>query len=286
MSQSGLQRTLAASVSVHGIGYWSDRDITVTFQPAEPDSGIVFVREDLPEKPRIPVSPEYRISIPRRTSLEKNGARVEMVEHILSALTGMQVDNCEIRVTGTEMPGMDGSALAFVEAFESVGYETQDVPAHTLSLNAPLRQEEVFSERHCFVSAGPADALRIAFEIRYAQLAAIGTQNAEFLITPETYRKEIAPCRTFVTRQEAEAFLSQGLARRATFQDLLVFDDSGLIGNSLRFPNECVRHKILDLIGDLALLKGRLNAKIQAFCSGHELNAKLAQAILAQNRKI
>ena len=96
MSQSGLQRTLAASVSVHGIGYWSDRDITVTFQPAEPDSGIVFVREDLPEKPRIPVSPEYRISIPRRTSLEKNGARVEMVEHILSALTGMQVDNCEM----------------------------------------------------------------------------------------------------------------------------------------------------------------------------------------------
>ena len=284
MSQSGLQRTLAAPVSVQGIGYWSDRDITVTFQPAEPDSGFVFVREDLTGKPRIPVSPEYRISIPRRTSLEKNGARVEMVEHILSALTGMQVDNCEIRVTGTEMPGMDGSALAFVEAFESVGYETQEVPARTLSLNVPLIQEEELQDRHCFVSAEPAEDLKIAFEIRYAHPASIGTQNAEFLLTPEIYRKEIAPCRTFVTRQEAEAFLSQGLAKRATFQDLLVFDESGLIGNSLRFPNECVRHKILDLSGDLALLKYRLNARIQAYCSGHELNAKLAGSILAQNQ--
>ena len=283
MSQSGLQRTLAAPVSIHGIGYWSDRDISVTFQPAEPDSGFVFVREDLPGKPRIPVSPEYRISIPRRTSLEKNGARVEMVEHILSALTGMQVDNCEICVTSTEMPGMDGSALAFVEAFESVGYETLNVPARRLALKTSVTQEENVQGRLCSVSASPAEELKIAFEIRYAEPASIGTQCAKFPITPEIYRKEIAPCRTFVTRREAEAFLRQGLARRATFQDLLVFDDSGLIENTLRFPNECVRHKILDLVGDLALLNGRLNAHIQAFCSGHELNAKLARNILAQN---
>ena len=149
-----FQRTLAAPVSVDGIGYWSDRDITVTFQPSDPGSGLVFVRDDLPGKPRIPASPEFRVAIPRRTSLEKDGARVEMVEHVLSALTGMGVENCEIHVTACEMPGMDGSALAFVEAFDSVGYETQDAPAKILTLSQPLTVRDSATDR--WVTAEPA----------------------------------------------------------------------------------------------------------------------------------
>ena len=273
-----FQRTLAASVSVDGIGYWSDRDITVTFQPSDPGSGLVFVRDDLPGKPRIPASPEFRVAIPRRTSLEKDGARVEMVEHILSALTGMGVENCEIHVTACEMPGMDGSALAFVEAFDSVGYETQDAPANILTLSQPLTVRDSATDR--WVTAEPAAELRLEFELLYKTASPIENQTAEFTLTPEIYRREIAPCRTFVTQAEAEAFLSAGLAKRATFQDLLVFGPNGPIENSVRFPNECARHKILDLIGDLALLGSRLQASVHAFRSGHDLNAQVVRTIL------
>ena len=273
-----FQRTLAAPVSIDGIGYWSDRDITVTFQPSDPGSGLVFVRDDLPGKPRIPASPEFRVAIPRRTSLEKDGARVEMVEHILSALTGMGVENCEIHVTACEMPGMDGSALAFVEAFDSVGYETQDAPAKILTLSQPLTVRDSATDR--WVTTEPAPELRLEFELLYKTASPIENQTAEFTLTPEIYRREIAPCRTFVTQAEAEAFLSAGLAKRATFQDLLVFGPNGPIENSVRFPNECARHKILDLIGDLALLGSRLRANVHAFRSGHDLNAQVVRTIL------
>ncbi|MBE6427370.1 MAG: UDP-3-O-[3-hydroxymyristoyl] N-acetylglucosamine deacetylase [Planctomycetaceae bacterium] len=280
MIQPGPQRTLAAPISVHGIGYWSDRDITVTFMPAEPDSGLVFVREDLPGKPRIPVRPEYRIAIPRRTSLEKNGARVEMVEHVLSALKGMNVDNCEIRVTAVEMPGLDGSAADFVTAFDSVGYEEQNVPQKQWLVTEAFTQKDPDPTRSRFVSAAPAEELQISFDIRYGQKSPIGNQTAQITLSPEVYRNEIAPCRTFVTRQEADAILKAGLAKRATYQDLLVFGENGPIENTLRFPNECARHKLLDIIGDLALLQGRLFANVRAFCSGHDLNALFVKQIL------
>ncbi|MBR0190886.1 MAG: UDP-3-O-[Thermoguttaceae bacterium] len=273
-----FQRTLAAPVSVDGIGYWSDRDITVTFQPSDPGSGLVFVRDDLPGKPRIPASPEFRVAIPRRTSLEKDGAKVEMVEHVLSALTGMGVENCEIHVTACEMPGMDGSALAFVEAFDSIGYETQDAPAKILTLSQPLTVRDDATDR--WVTVEPAAELRLEFELLYKTASPIENQTAEFTLTPEIYRREIAPCRTFVTQAEAEAFLNAGLAKRATFQDLLVFGPDGPIENAVRFPNECARHKILDLIGDLALLGSRLQANVHAFRSGHDLNAQVVRTIL------
>jgi len=277
MSKS-FQRTLVAPVSIDGIGYWTDRDVSVTFQPAAPGTGLVFVRDDLPGKPRIPVSPEFRVAIPRRTSLEKDGARVEMVEHILSALVGMSVENCEIHVTACEMPGMDGSARAFVEAFDSVGYETQDAPARILTLSRSFTERDPASQR--WVTVQPAPKLRLGFEIRYGEGSPIGNQSAEFTLTPEVYRSEIAPCRTFVTRAEADAFLNAGLAKRVTYRDLLVFGENGPIENSLLFPNECVRHKILDLIGDLALLGSRLQADVRAFCSGHDLNARVVRKIL------
>jgi UDP-3-O-acyl N-acetylglucosamine deacetylase len=273
-----FQRTLAAPVSVDGIGYWSDRDITVMFQPSDPGSGLVFVRDDLPGKPRIPASPEFRVAIPRRTSLEKDGARVEMVEHVLSALTGMGIENCEIHVTACEMPGMDGSALAFVEAFDSVGYETQDAPAKILTLSQPLTVRDSASDR--WVTVHPAPELRLEFELLYKTASPIENQTAEFTLGPEIYRREIAPCRTFVTQAEAEAFLSAGLAKRTMYQDLLVFGPNGPIENSVRFPNECARHKILDLIGDLALLGSRLRANVHAFRSGHDLNAQVVRTIL------
>lgn len=279
MTHSGFQRTLAAPVSVHGIGYWTDRDITVTFMPAEPNFGLRFIREDLPGKPEIPVCPENRIAIPRRTSLEKNGARVEMVEHVLSALKGMNVDNCEIRVTATEMPGLDGSALEFVRAFDRVGYEEQNVPPKRWNVRESFTQKDPDPTRIRFVSVAPAEELQISFDVRYGEKSPIGNQTAQITLSPEVYRNEIAPCRTFVTRQEADAILRAGLAKRATYQDLLVFGENGPIENSLRFPNECARHKLLDLIGDLTLLQGRLSANVRAFCSGHDLNALFVKQI-------
>lgn len=294
---AAFQRTLAASVSLPGVGYWSDRDVQVTFSPAEPNTGLIFVRDDLPETPRIPAAMEYRIEIPRRTSLEKDGVRVEMVEHILSALVGMQVDNCEIHVDSVEMPGLDGSARAVVEALDSVGYETQDVPVPVLTVSSPLFQtpeESIYvhkspisstilssKRKERWISVTPSENFSASFEICYGSNSPIGNQSVSFSsLTPDVYRREIAPCRTFVTQEEAEAFLNAGLARRTTFQDLLVFGPNGPVGNSLIFSNECARHKMLDLLGDLALLRSRLHAHVEAYCSGHDLNTLLVRQLL------
>ncbi|MDO4569198.1 MAG: UDP-3-O-acyl-N-acetylglucosamine deacetylase [Planctomycetia bacterium] len=276
-----FQRTIASAVRIEGYGYWSGEDILVEFSPAPPNSGIVFTRTDLPNVSPIPANVDYLIEVPRRTSLARGGARVEMIEHIMSALAGMWVDNCEVRVSGVEMPALDGSALPFVEAFDAVGYEEQDRRV------APIEIRDVFElvaparKRKIAVSPSELDALELSFEVDYGTTCAIGRQKVQFVLTPEVFRREIAPCRTFLTDREAGKILAAGLAQRATYQDLLVFDSNGPIDNSLRFQDECARHKVLDLVGDLALAGRPMAAKIVGSCSGHDLNVRVVQKILA-----
>ncbi|MDO4585017.1 MAG: UDP-3-O-acyl-N-acetylglucosamine deacetylase [Planctomycetia bacterium] len=281
MSFPRFQRTLAAPVKVEGFGYWSGKDVEVEFRPAEVDAGIVFVRKDLPARPRIAVSPENRLEIPRRTSLGTGNGRVEMVEHVLAALAGMWVDNCEIHVTAAEMPGLDGSAYPFVAAFDSVGYVTQEVPVHGLAVREGFRIEE-HAKRWMEVTPLATPELSISFEIHYDRKSCIGDQFLHWTLHPETFRREIAPCRTFVTQQEAQQILDIGLAKRATYHDLLVFNENGPIDNTLRFPNECVRHKILDLLGDLTLGGVNFYGHIHGYCSGHDLNVRLVRQLLLQ----
>ncbi|HQF14428.1 MAG TPA: UDP-3-O-acyl-N-acetylglucosamine deacetylase [Thermogutta sp.] len=274
------QQTIARAVAVEGFGYWSGTDVRVEFRPAPPNSGIVFVREDLRHRPRIPARLEYRMETPRRSSLEFSGARVEMVEHVMAALGGLQIDNCEISVTAAEMPGCDGSALPFVEALLQAGIIKQSAPRAVRVLTRVVRVED----RNSWFEARPgiANECFMRYLLDYGPDGPIGRQSFGLALTPESFCRELAPCRTFMLKEEAEWLLTQGLGRRTTPRDVLVFDADGPIDNQLRFPDECVRHKLLDIVGDLALCGCDFVGRFSAYRSGHRLNAEMGRNLLNQ----
>jgi len=280
MSVPRCQRTVRRPVAVTGFGYFSGQDVRVEFRPASAGSGVCFVRRDSQPGLRIPVSPILRLDVPRRTTLEWSGVRVEMVEHVLAALAGLGIDNCEIWVNAAEMPGCDGSALAFVEALDSVGTVDQAAPVQQLHVRHSIR----VGDEHNWIEASPARGgrLSIAFDLNYASHPAIGHQAIRLSVTPESFRSELAPCRTFLEEEAARAMVAQGIGTRVTPQNLLIFGPSGPIGNTLRFPNECVRHKVLDVVGDLALTGREVIADVVAHRSGHRLHAELARQMMVQ----
>ncbi len=245
------QQTLAAPAVVAGFGYWSGQDVTVEFRPAAPGSGIVFVRGDLPQPLAIPVNVERRIEVPRRTALALGGASVEMVEHILAALYGLGIDNCAVQVNAQEMPGCDGSALPFALALKSAGTIEQPLAKRRLVVTEVTR----VGNDDCWVEARPfkSGQLQIKYRLDYGSESAIGRQTIELAIDPESFCRELAPARTFLLDEEAQWLKSRGLGSRVTNRDLLVYGPEGVIDNELRFDDECVRHKALDLVGDLAL---------------------------------
>ncbi|MGI9428215.1 MAG: UDP-3-O-acyl-N-acetylglucosamine deacetylase [Bythopirellula sp.] len=280
MSYPRVQRTISQPAAVRGYGFWTGNPVQVEFRPAPVGSGVTFVRDDLGTEVWIPARAEHRIDVPRRTNLSYAGAQVEMVEHILAALAGLQIDNCEVGVTAAEMPGCDGSALHFVQALDRAGYEEQHESVQLLEITAPVR----ITKGESWVEARPGrgEGLRVEFRLDYPHDPSIGRQQVSVGVSPETFREELASCRTFVLKREADAMLQQGLGTHVTWQDLLVFDDSGPIDNPLRFANECARHKALDLIGDLALTGCQIVGHIVAYRSSHQLNAALATELLTQ----
>jgi UDP-3-O-acyl N-acetylglucosamine deacetylase len=284
MDTTRNQRTIAGRATVAGFGYWEGRDVCLEFRPAEPHTGIVFVRRDLAGRPRIAAHVANRVEIPRRTTLRVGDARVDMIEHVMAALAGLEIDNCEVWTDQAEMPGCDGSSEPFVRALDAVGIVSQDAWRTCRVLSAPTRLGDAASWVEARPSRDPVAVLR--YELDYGGQGTIGQQTFELALTPESFRREVAPCRTFLLKSEAEWLLSQGLARRVTGRDLLVFGDQGPIDNTLRFPDECVRHKLLDLIGDLALAGCDWTGRFNAYRSGHRLNADLVRALLARNEEV
>jgi len=272
------QRTILAPVAVEGFGFWSSRDVRVEFRPAEAGTGIVFVRHDMAQPARIVADVSHRIETPRRTTLKAEGGSVEMVEHVLAALAGLQIDNCEVWVDEAEMPGCDGSSLPFVMALESAGIVEQDALRPTLVVRNVTR----LGNDDSWVEARPSAAggMTVKFRLDYGSGNAIGRQTLQLAVTPDSFRRELAPCRTFMLEEEAQWLVSRGLGKRTTHRDLLIFDKDGPIDNDLRFRDECVRHKTLDLIGDLALAGCDIVGHIIAHRSGHRLNAELVRALL------
>jgi UDP-3-O-[3-hydroxymyristoyl] N-acetylglucosamine deacetylase len=278
------QRTIAAPVAVEGFGLWSGRDIRVEFRPAEPDTGIVFVRRDVNPPARIKAVVANRIETPRRTTLTAQGGSVEMVEHIMAALAGLQIDNCELWVDEPEMPGCDGSSLPFVAALDSAGIVSQDAlrPRLVVTNVTRLGNDESWIEAR----PNPSGEMVIRFRLDYGSGNAIGRQTCQLVVTPESFRRELAPSRTFMLKEEADWLLARGLGTRATCKNLLVFDKDGPIDNEPRYRDECARHKILDLVGDLALAGCDLVGQFVAHRSGHRLNAELARALLNEEKVV
>ena len=278
------ERTIGSPVAVEGFGYWSGRDVRVEFRPAPAGSGIVFVRGDLSPEVRIPALVAHRVEVPRRTVLRHQGAGVEMTEHLLAALVGMQIDNCEVWVNQPEMPGLDGSSQKFVEALDSAGIVVQT------GVRAQLIVREItrLGDEECWIEARPnrSAELTIRYRIDYGTQGGIGRQTVQLPINPTTFRQDLAAARTFMLKEEADWLLAQGLGQRATPADLLVFDSDGPIDNELRFRDECARHKVLDLVGDFALTGCDVLGHIVAHRSGHRLNAEMVRVLLHEGEKI
>ncbi len=280
MEATRNERTIAASARIHGVGYWSGRDVNLEFRPAPAGSGIAFVRSDLPRCPRIPARVEYRVETPRRTTLRRGEAAVEMVEHVLAALAGLRIDNCEIWCDEPEMPGCDGSSLPVVEILSAAGIVVQNAVRPRGIVRRPIR----VGDERSWIEARPCSSGKtvLRYELDYGAGSAIGRQSLEVSLSPRHFHWNLAPSRTFVLESEAEAIRAQGLGRRATCKDLLVFGAQGPIDNALRFPDECVRHKMVDMVGDLALAGCDLVGRFSAYRSGHRLNAALVRELLAQ----
>ncbi len=274
------QRTIAKPAAVEGFGYWSGRDVRVEFFPAAVNTGIVFVRDDLPGRPRIEATTAHRTETPLRTTLRSGEAGVDMIEHIMAALAGIRVDNCELWVDQQEMPGCDGSSLPFVEALDAAGIVEQNATRTQCFIHRVMR----FGTHESWIEARPygSGETLLSYVLDYGADGPIGRQTLETVLSPDTFREQLASSRTFLLKEEADALQSQGLGQRATCRDLLVFGPDGPIDNRLRFADECVRHKVVDMVGDLALAGCDLIGRFVAYRSGHRLNAELVRAILAE----
>lgn len=271
--QSRSQQTIRRAVTVAGRGYWSGRTCRVELLPAAAGTGIAFLRMVDGVPVRIPLAVEGRVEATARTNLAAAGVRVQMVEHVASALAGLGIDCCLVRVSAEELPGLDGSARDFVAAIDEAGIERLGPPLEPLVVRQPCR----LTEGDAWIEALPPvhPGLSVEYELDYGA-GPIGRQTFAVRITPETYRTELAAARTFIMDVEAERLRAAGLAGHVTTRDLVVFGADGPIDNPLRWPDECVRHKVLDLVGDLALAGRPIHAHVRASRSGHRLNAMLA----------
>lgn len=279
---SRFQQTLARPATVTGIGFLTGADITVRFFPAPANHGVTFMRTDVIEPVAIPALVEFTAPRSRRTALEHRGVSIELIEHVMAALAGLQVDNCRVELNGPELPGCDGSSRIFADCLLDAGFVTLDVPRNVCTVNRTLQLQiaEAGMEMHARPNSQPG--LQITYELDYGAESPIPAQSLTIDVTPTAFLNKIVFARTFILEAEARAFLAQGMGQRLSFQDLLVYGPQGVIDNELRAPDECVRHKILDCVGDLALLGCDLSAHVICRRTGHRQNADLVRAIQQQ----
>jgi UDP-3-O-[3-hydroxymyristoyl] N-acetylglucosamine deacetylase/3-hydroxyacyl-[acyl-carrier-protein] dehydratase len=276
------QRTIREPFSLSGTGLHTGASTTLRVQPAPDDHGVVFVRTDLPDQPRLPADIDYADSQGRRTSIRMSGAEICTIEHFLAACHAMRIDNLLVHANGPEIPGLDGSALPFVEALRAAKPIEQPRDRKEFQLLQPLSVSDPAGESS--IVALPAEqGLALSYTLDYAS-PYVGSQYYSLRLDESTFTNEVAPARTFVMEEEASALRAAGLGRGATHENTLVFGDRGVIENRLRFPDEPVRHKLLDLIGDMFMVGRDLHARIVATKAGHQLNAAMVRALVQHVR--
>ncbi len=279
-----LQKTIGQPVKLEGTGLHSGLPVTVRLKPSKENSGIRFIRTDLPGAPDIKADTEHLLAparSPRRTSIGRGGSRVDMIEHLMAVLHAAGIDNIIVEISGVEMPGLDGSAAGYTEAVHGAGVVAQNAARKTWS----IRKSIVCSQGDAVIMAHPDDKLSISCRVVYDGGIPPEQQSSFVLETEngfEAFSKEIAPARTFCSEKEGRAARALGLGKGASLKNTLVFNESGVIDNELRFDNECARHKVLDVMGDLFLLNGEIKARIEGVKNGHALNYKLVHEIIKQ----
>jgi UDP-3-O-[3-hydroxymyristoyl] N-acetylglucosamine deacetylase/3-hydroxyacyl-[acyl-carrier-protein] dehydratase len=267
---------------------FTGEEATVTFSPAAAGAGITFIREEDGKTAMIGAMIQNVLKRPRRTCLKNGTLLVETVEHCMAALSGMGVDNAVVRVSGGrvgELPGGDGSSRPFVDLLKSAGVVEQDAPLNPLIIRKP--EQVSIGDATLAALPGPSDHLEILYDFEGA--APLGRQVCSFSLSAkncEDFASQIAPARTWVFEHEAQELQARGLGIHLTPKDLLVISPQGPIDNTYRFEDECVRHKVLDLIGDLYLLGRPVYGRLVAHKSGHELNHMLVRKLLTQEENL
>lgn len=282
-----FQHTIAGPAKLSGQGLFTGRKTTVTFRPAPVHHGIVFVRTDMGGA-RVPALIRHVVKRPRRTALKVGEAEVHTCEHVMSALAGLGVDNALIELDGPELPLLDGSARLYVEALRKSGLKATDAPRQRLVIHEPV----VVEHEGKMIAAMPdrEPGMKIIFDLEYAH-PFIGQQTHRFHFAvgrngQDDFSQQIAPARTYALEQEAQALREAGIGAHLTEKDVLIIGDDGPMGdNALRFDNELVRHKVLDLIGDLYLLGVPVQGRIIASRTSHADNHQLARRLLGQVRQ-
>ncbi len=277
MSTSFHQRTLSASVSCQGIGLHTGQAVTLTLRPAPANHGVVFVRTDLARPVSIPATAEYVVDTALATSLGKDGVRVGTVEHLLGALLGLGLDNVRVELDGPEVPIMDGSAGPFAYLVQTAGVRVQDAPKSFVVVKKPVSVREGDKE----ASLSPCDCFRMDVAIDFHH-PLVSRQRLEMDFSGRAFVREVSRARTFGFLRDVERLKAAGLARGGSLDNAIVVDDFSILNaDGLRFPDEFVRHKALDAMGDLALFGHPVIGSLKAVKSGHALHLRLVQQVLA-----
>lgn len=272
-----LQKTIKGEGKVAGKGLFGGEDCRVVFRPAPEDTGIVFVRTDVADAVRIAAVAPHIAERSRRTSIKKGEVSIETVEHCLAAVRALEIDNLLVEVEGPELPAPDCSSAEYFKALKRAGVIEQQSARREFVIRKPIT-----------VSAGDATLyalpysdgeLNVTYDLDYSGHTGIGRQIFSYRLTPESFEKNMAPARTFLLEVEARQFEARGIGKHISPRDLLVINSDGPMKNSYRFPNECVRHKIVDLIGDLMLVGRPVIGRIVAYKSGHALNQQLVRKL-------
>ncbi|PIP07909.1 MAG: UDP-3-O-[3-hydroxymyristoyl] N-acetylglucosamine deacetylase [Syntrophobacterales bacterium CG_4_8_14_3_um_filter_49_14] len=271
-----FQKTIREEISCRSVGLHSGRRINMTIKPARVDEGIVFIRKDLPSNNRIKATLENVSDTTLATTIGINGLKASTVEHLLSAFSGMGIDNAVVEIDGHEVPAMDGSALPFVAMLKNVGMEVQDKYRKWLVIKKKVH----ISDGVGTATFLPSPEFQITYKIDFEH-PLIGQQSYQITFSEITYEREICAARTFGFLRDVEYLQAKGLALGGSLQNAVVLDNSKVINKEgLRCPDEFVKHKILDAVGDLSLLGMPIIGHFVAYKSGHTLNNLLLKELL------
>lgn len=270
------QKTIARPVSYSGIGIHTGQEVQLNLLPAKEGSGIFFKRIDLPGKPIIPATLEHVFDTSRSTNIGIKDIKIYTVEHVLAAIRAYEIDNICIELSGIEPPAGNGSSDVFVECIEKASLVEQNETLDIVKITSPV----TFTDGDVHIVIVPADEYRVSYTLHYPNSPALKTQYHSFVLSPEAFKHEIAPCRTFALYDEISYLIDKGLIRGGSLDNAVVIKDDAIISkNGLFFPNEMARHKILDLIGDLSLIGIPFLGHIIAIRSGHRTNFAFAKKL-------
>jgi len=272
------QRTVAKEISCTGIGLHSGKTVGMTIQPGPADSGIIFERLDIPDSCKIKASFDNVIQTNMATTIGVNGYRISTVEHLMAAFFGMGIDNALVQIDGEEVPIMDGSSAPFVDLLDSAGVTVQDSYKRFLLVKNPVK----VTDGNRSVQLHPSDELRITYRIDFDH-PLIKDQSYEMVFSKPNFIREISRARTFGFLKDVQTLWDNGLAKGGSLENAIVVDEFGVLNeDGLRYKNEFVRHKLLDFIGDLAILGATVIGHVVVERSGHSFNQELLKAFLAQ----